>query len=331
MSNTCRTKWYFMGFNNQKLASFSLMILLCFGSLDDAAKAQNSNNLKLDPARVTWTDLSFQAKNFWVEVSTDVQLRSLAATELDNILPAASEGEPIKPLTAQAAEMTIHTSIEPRVRSAVTIDNRIWFNPTDASALGRIRLRRGEDDFKKMYRFTRRGVFRHQIEPKDKKEALLAPENWTQKSNNFYAYDAERLGCSGVTERSLPVYILSAVDISKIDYPISLCVFGKRQLHRVQLKAEGTHRVKADYYEKSPRKKVRVKKEVEALKIAFYAEPMKSDLTEPENFSFLGFHKDIAIYIDPASRIPVLATGVITGVGKVELKLREVGNKNPSD
>ena len=312
-----------MGFKKNHLAVFSLMLLLCFGFPDDATRAQSANELKLDPARISWTDLSFHAKNFWVEVSTDIQLRSLAASELDNILPVSPKGNPIKPQTPKVAEMTIHTTIDPKFRSPVTIYNRIWFNPTDASALGRIRLRRGEDDFKKMYRFTRQGVFRHQIEPKDKKEALLAPENWTNLSDNFYAYDPARLGCAGITERSLPIYILAAADRSQVDKPISLCVFGKRQLHHVRLRTEGKQRVKVDYFEKSQRKNVRIEKEVEALKIAMDAEPMESELPEPENFSFLGFHKDIAIYIDSTSRLPLKVSGIISGVGKVELTLHE--------
>ena len=316
------------GFKKNNLTVFSLMILLCFGSLDDAARAQSGDHFQLDPARISWTDLSFQAKNFWVEVSTDVQLRPLAASKLANVLPASPKGNPIKPLTPEAAEMTIHTSIDPKVRSAVSIDNRIWFDPTDASALGRIRLRRGEDDFKKMYRFTRQGVFRHQIEPKDKKEALLAPENWTHENDNFYAYNPAKLGCSGITERSLLIYILASADLSRVDHPISLCVFGKRQLHRVQLKAEGKQRIKADYYEKLPGKKVRVEKELEVYKIAVYAEPMESDLSEAENFSFMGFHKDIAIYIDPASRLLLKASGIISGVGKVDLTLHEAQLKS---
>jgi len=312
-----------MGFKKNNGTAFGLMILLCLASLDIAAQAQTGIALKLDPARISWSDLSFHAKNFWVEVSTDVRLRSLAASELDNVLPAASEGEPIKPLTAEAAEMTIHTTIDSSFRSPVSIYNRIWFNPTDASALGRIRLRRGEDDFKKMVRFTRQGVFRHQIEPKDKKEALLAPENWTRENNNFYAYDPARLGCAGITERSLPIYILAAADLSQMDRPISLCVFGKRQLHHVRLRTEGKQRVKVDYFEKSQGKNVRIEKEVEALKIAMDAEPMESELPEPENFSFLGFHKDIAIYIDSTSRLPLKVGGIISGVGKVELTLHE--------
>ncbi len=145
-----------MIFKTLNIAVFSLVILLCFASLDDAARAQSGDNLKLDPARVSWTDLSFHAKNFWVEVTTDIQLQSLEASGLEAVLLASPRGNPIKPATPQVSQMTINTTINPRFRSAVNIYNRMWFNPVDASALGRIRFRRGEDDFKKTYRFTDR-------------------------------------------------------------------------------------------------------------------------------------------------------------------------------
>jgi hypothetical protein len=178
-------------------------------------------------------------------------MRSLRASDLDAVLLASPQGIPIKPQTSSAAEMTINTTIDPRFRSPVKIHNRIWFNPTDASALGRARLRRGDDNFKKMYRFTEQGVFRHRIEPKNKKEASLEPEQWTDIKDSFYPYDLTRLGCPFVSERSLLVFILSAADFSRNNEPLSLCVFGKRQLHRVQLQKRGRYPLSVNYIEKT--------------------------------------------------------------------------------
>ena len=313
----------------QRIQTIILGALIVFyGAFPHPAQAQASSQLNLDAGRVRWTDLTFHATNFWVEVSTSIQLVSLPAAEVETLLLPSPKGDPVQPETPQLYQMTIHTTIDPKFRPSVNIFDRIWFNPSDAAALGRIRQRRGEDDFKKMYRFTRQGVFRHQIEPKDKKEALLAPENWTRRSDNFYAYDTAKLGCSGITERSLLIYILSAADISKTGNPLSLCVFEKRQLHRVQPRAEGKHPLKAAYFEKSSDKKIEIAKEVEAIKIALDAEPMESDLDEVENFSFLGLHKDIVVYIDPARFIPIRVTGTIPTVGNVELNLREARLKN---
>jgi hypothetical protein len=192
------------------IAIFLLILIFCNGIFFSSGWAQSVSHLKLDANRVPWTHLSFHTKNFWVEVSTDIQLRSLAASKLDAVLLESTQGTPIKPLTSETTQMTINTTIDPRFRSPVNIYNRIWFNPRDASALGRVRLRRGEDDFKKIYRFTEQGVFRHRIEPKDKGEARLEPDKWTDIKDTFYPYDPDRLGCAAISERSLLIYILSA-------------------------------------------------------------------------------------------------------------------------
>jgi hypothetical protein len=311
-------------FKKNNLGTFCLLILLGFGVLNRPTWAESLSHIKLDPTRVSWTHLSFHAKNFWVEVSSDIQMKSLRASGLKAVLLASPKGIPIKPQTPQINEMTINTTINARFRSPVKIHNRIWFNPTDASALGRVRLRRGEDDFKKMYRFTDQGVFRHRIEPKDKGEARLEPDKWTDIKDTFYPYDINQLKCPGVSERSVLIYILSAAAISQSNQPLTICVFGKRQLHRVQLRKEGTLPIKIDYIEKNQQAQTRKEGAVSANKFTITAQPMESQIEDAENFSFLGFHKDINIYIESSSGLPIQASGIIPTIGKADLKLREI-------
>ena len=307
---------------NQRFSIFAIIVMLCgLFAIHSSAGAQSISHLKLDTHRVPWSHLSFHAKNFWVEVSTDIQIDSRLTSDIDDVLLASPKGIPIQPQTSRINEMTINTIIDPRFRSPVKIHNRIWFNPADASALGRIRLRRGEDDFKKNYRFTEQGVFRHRIEPKNKKEAPLEPEQWTDVKDSFYPYEQTAMACPGVTERSLLIYILSAIDINKMNTPISLCVFGKRQLHRVQLKKRSIHPIRIDYIEKNQQSNIRKNEIIKAHKISVTAFPAVSDSKEPENFSFLGFRKDISIFIDPISQLPIQASGIIPTVGKTDLRL----------
>ena len=317
---------------NQRYSIIVILLMLCglFANCN-AARAQRNSDLKMDATRVPWTHLSFHAKNYWVAVSTDVQMKSRRASDLDAVLLASPKSMPIKPKTPQINELTINTTIDPRLRSPVKIYNRIWFNPTDASVLGRVRLRRGEDDFKKYYRFTEQGVFRHRIEPENKGETRLEPDKWTDIKDTFYPYDTNRLNCPIVTERSVLIYILSAAAFSRNDDPLSLCVFGKRQVHRVRLRKEGTLPIDFDYIEKSRQTENRKKGTVKAFKITMTVQPIESNLEDMENFSFLGFHKDITIYVEPTAGLPIQASGIIPTIGKAHLKLSEVRLKRQSD
>jgi hypothetical protein len=313
-----------MNLRQNHMGALCLTILLGFLSLISSAQAQTESHLRLNFYRVPWTHLSFHAKNFWVEVSTDIQLRSLAATELDAALLASPQGIPVKLKESQAAELTINTIIDPRFRSPVRIYNRIWFEPTDASALGRVRLRRGEDDFKKMYRFTEQGVFRHRIEPRVRREAKLEPERWTDVKDTFYPFDINQLKCPVVSERSLLIYLLSAVSISDVKGPVSLCVWGKRKLHRVQLRNEGILPIKVNYLEKNQQVEIRREDNILARKIAITAQPIERSSEEAENFSFLGLHTDITVYLEPNTLMPVQVSGIIPTVGRADLELANV-------
>jgi hypothetical protein len=51
---------------------------------------------------------------------------------------------------------------------------------------------------------------------------------------------------------------------------------------------------------------------------------MDSELKEAENFSFLGLHSNIVIYLEPGSRLPIQASGDIPTIGTTQLKLNEV-------
>ncbi|MEJ2731378.1 MAG: hypothetical protein P8185_23190, partial [Deltaproteobacteria bacterium] len=78
-----------MNLTRNKPGFFCLTILLGFLALISPAVAQSDFHLDLKPRRVSWSQLSFHAKNFWVEVSTEIQIRYLQASELDALLLAS--------------------------------------------------------------------------------------------------------------------------------------------------------------------------------------------------------------------------------------------------
>jgi len=307
------------------LLSFVLLISL-FGLGDDSNSswAQSYSQLGLDANRVPWAKLFYQAKNFMVDVTVDMHLESHSADEVKAALIESQQGAALPIPSEGAYKLTNNIIIDSIFQPPVKIANQVWFDPKDATALGRMRLRRGEDDFKKIYRFTQQGVFRHRIEPKDQQEAREDPEKWTDVRDTFYSYSLDQLGCVNASERLLLTYIVSAVEQLENNKPLFLCIFGKRQLFQVQLKSAGLHSVKIDYIEKKQQTEHRRQDEVEAHKILLESQPLKSDLEKVENFSFLGFHREIAFYVHPASRLPIQISGVIPRAGRVTVKLHEV-------
>jgi hypothetical protein len=214
----------------------------------------------------------------------------------------------------------------------VTLSNQVLFEPIQAAAFYRVRSRRGKDDIKRTYWFSRKGVHRLRTKPGNKGEASGDPVKWTDARTSFYPYDLTQLGCPQVTDPMLLIYLLSAAHMDKKGDSLSLCVFGKQQLHHLRIRVEGSHTLEVDYSENREEGKVRKKGKVDGLRVTFETQSIQSDPEDAENFSFLGFHKDITIDIDPELRIPLQVSGRIPTIGAVALKLSGVsmrGSKTP--
>ena len=288
-------------------------------------QAQSCSQINLDPNHVPWTQLSYKIKNFSAEVNVQVQMESLPTAEVEAALIKSPQGISDQVLwSPEPSRITVHYLVDSIFKPPVNTINQVWFNPKDATALGRIRLRRGDEDFKKVYRFTEQGVFRHQREPKDAQELLEQPDKWTDVQESFYAYNPVQLGCPNVTERLVLIYIVSAAELSESMQPLSFCVFGRRQLFHVRLKPDGFQSLKVDFLEKKQQSAIRRRGEVQALKITLEIQPLASDLKKVEDFSFLGFQEDIALFIDPLSKLPIQISGHISMVGNVTIRLNEV-------
>jgi hypothetical protein len=311
------------------LPSFVLIIILFgFAAGWNPVRAQSYSQLEFDAERVPWNHLFYQAKNFMVDVTVDMRLEFLSADKVETALIESRQGTALHIPGKGAFKLTADIIIDSILQPPVKVINQVWFDPGDGTALGRVRLRRGEDDQKKLYRFTQQGVFRHRMEPKDQHEAREAPETWTDVRDTFYSYNLDELGCVNVSERLLLTYIVSAVERWEENQPLFLCIFGKRQLFQVQLKSAGLHEVEIDFIEKKQQGEQQRQGEVKAHKILLVSRPLEADLEAVENFSFLGFQRDIVFFVHPESRLPVQISGVIPKAGRVTVKLQEVQLKD---
>ena len=285
---------------------------------------QSFDHLTLDPDRVLWSRLSFRAKRAVVDVKVDVRLASFSTAEFQSIWRTNPQSIPLPSPGQKVYNMNVNRVIDHIFSRPVTLSNQVLFEPVQAAAFYRVRLRYGKDEIKRTYWFSREGVHRLRTKPSNKGEASGDPAKWTDARTSFYPYDLTQLGCPQVTDPMLLIYLLSAARLDKKGDSLSLCVFGKQQLHRIRMRVEGLQTLEVDYSENREEGKARKKGKVDGLRVTLEAQPLHSDLKDAENFSFLGFHKDITIDIDPELRIPLQVSGRIPTVGAVTLKLSGV-------
>ncbi|MEJ2363508.1 MAG: hypothetical protein P8075_13675 [Deltaproteobacteria bacterium] len=289
--------------------------------------AQSFSRLKLDPHRVLWSDLSFGAQGTIVDLAIDIRLAPFPAAEFQAIWRTYPQSIQLPSVGREVYNLEVSRVIDYIFSRPVRLWNQVLFDPKQVSSLYRVRLRRGRDDIERAYWFSEEGVHRLRRMPKTKGETSLEPAKWTDVKTSFYPYAPARRECPQVIDPMLMIYLVSAAPIDKRGEVLTLCVFGKQQLHEVRLTYQRLENLEVDYFANSGEGRVHKKGKVDALRVTVESEPMVSGEKDAENFSFLGMQENIAIHIDPRLRIPLQVSGKIPTVGLVTLKVSEVKMK----
>jgi hypothetical protein len=294
-----------------------------FGWHGIAGAGKIASAFELNADRVLWNHLSYRAKKLLGKVKTEVHLKALPAKAVNELLIVDPAGEALQPSNASVLNLAVDSNISPLLGSDEIYKTRSWFEPHNAGALQRVRLRLGQDKWQKSYRFTKNGVFRIRKKPQDSREENLPLDQWTKIRNHFYPYGDGSTGCAQVLEPSALLYMVSAINFDTVQLPLSLCVFNKKQLHLVNVSVAETQHLKVNYFAKQGENQFRVDKGIDTIKISFQPRALAPKNKDPEEFSFMGLKGDFDIYIDKASRVPVQVSGKINTFGDVDIRLKE--------
>jgi hypothetical protein len=257
-------------------------------------------------------------------VETRIELSEQDTAEATAAAVAAGQGRPLETEATKLQRITIHTTITPAVGGAVALEKVFWFDPQRQNVLFGETCRTGQEEYLRRFRFTRQGVFRFRREPVSREEAGLSPPNWSDTKASFYAYAPRKWNCRQILAPSALIYFINKVNFSSPDLTPALCVFHKRQLYRVTLGSGGERAVSANYRKHSGREAVEVSQTVAAVRILLETAPLGDYGGEVEDFSFLGFKKDVELLFDPVARIPIMIGGHLPGLGHSVLELHSV-------
>jgi len=200
------------------------------------------------------------------------------------------------------------------------LENHAWLDPRDGTPLYLIRTRVGLDDYYQQFRFAQEGVFRRQREPGSAAEAAGPPESMSKIGEHFFAYPPGDERCHPVLETSTLIYLLSVAPAKMLLDLNPLCVFHKRQLHRVSLQNAPGESVGFDYLEKKGETETRRFGTAPARKIKIESRPIGSYRGEVEDF----FRDGIQLVLSLDGSLPLMASCDLSLIGGVEMRLKEI-------
>jgi hypothetical protein len=298
------------------LAVFAAVAGILADQVDAAGTASDGPEVRT----VAWSFLALQAERMGNRVDAEVWITALPAAGEQALFLPSPKGAPFCPHGQEVLKLSIRFRIHLMGRSPVRIENHVWFDPKDGTPLYLIRTRSGLDDYYQQFRFTQEGVFRRQREPASAVEALRPVETWTKVGEHFYAHPPNAENCHPILETSTLIYLLCDAAGYDPRSRSSLCVFHKRQLHRVSLQTETTETVDFDFLEKRGGGEARRSGKGPANRIQIESRPIGSYRGEVEDF----LRDGTLLYLSPDGRLPLMASCELPLIGRVEMKLKEI-------
>lgn len=271
-------------------------------------------------AEVSWSSFVLEAKGMSGTATAEVELEALsAATEVARFIDSTM-GRPLQPSGEKVHRLSLVTTVQLIGGRRMLLENRLWFDPRTNTPLYLERTRFGIKDYRQWFRFTAEGVFRLQQEPASAKEAGHPPESWTQHGKNFYPYPANRPDCPPIIETSQLISFAGSFAQEPNTAADPLCVFHKRQLHRVRLSPQPDRTIDVDYMETRGGDVLRRKGAVSARGVRITSRPIGSYRGEVEEF----FRDGGQLWGSAEERIPLAVSGEVPLIGRVEMRLKEI-------
>lgn len=275
------------------------------------------------PKGACWTGLTFNHSKMPVKLTVQIQIQS-PAPMTDGLLTRMGEGlsgssEPVKKMKLMAVDM----KAEGLSFFNEQYTENIWFDAEDGRAYRRIRWRKEGDPWVKIYSWTDNGVRRQKIQPASRDESKQAPIKWTQTTESFYPHPQNSVYSGAISDPTLLLYFFSVLEPQNLKSPFEICVFGKEQLHRLTCRLEKSLPMTVSFKIHSSSGVAGMNTAIKPLVFSVEAKSSASKDRKAETFSLLGLQKDIRIYLDPATHLPIRVSGRNSIYGELILDLSD--------
>lgn len=264
-----------------------------------------------DLSRLTWTELDFKAKKFFLSAHSEIRIGVRPATVVTEPDLDISRGEPRIPSMSSVLEIRIDSDAAGRKST-----ESVFFEPRHGTAFKRLKKRLGKKGYHKTERFTDEGVFLLRRAPQTKSEAELTRDDWSKVERFFHPFETGA-SCRNVTEPAVLFYLLSTGPLPE-DGAWQACVYSDERAIAIAIEPLGRERLEVDYEVLAAAETRRVEGKVEVWRLV--VRPRE----EEEGFEFLGLEGAVEVLIDAETRVPLRVEGRMGGLGKIAVKLERV-------
>ncbi len=269
-----------------------------------------------DPRRIGWSELRFEASKLGLSLESRLELRRMTAAEIRQRLIDPGTGEWLPAPSAGGWLLQLETEgLGKHSRLDLMLDSR-------GGALQRTQLetgRRHKDHRNRVLRFARDGVHVDSRKP-TKREVDAPSEEWSNCSD--WLLELPPLGADAVLGQATGLFFtLGAADLAEPGDRVTTYVLSKGRVMAVDLVVEARETIEVDLVEVDNGRSRRRNGELETLRVRVGGRGVEPQ-TRDTDFRFLGMRGDVRVFLDVATRAPVLIIGRVGWLGRAKVRLR---------
>lgn len=311
-----------MSSRSKRLITTCLLVVLCISHQPSNAQEHDKHGARFQETNF-WTSLQFASSTLLAKLKVEMFLDSAITQGTFSTL--ATDPPDGSTTIEHRSQLTVDFAVQSAFLGITRYRESTIFNKITLLPYQRIRVMdNGTEKWAKVYYWQENGVRRDKVLPADDREKKHSPEKWSRRIVSFYPYPQNSSNCETVSDPSLLLYLLSTGIGDKKQAPFTICVFGKKQLHRLSITQTRSTPLSVSYLSRSASQNITMTKETIPLTYTIAVEAIVPANEEPETFSFFGLHKDIRIAIDPDVRLPLRISGTNSSIGPLVLDLQEV-------
>jgi hypothetical protein len=269
----------------------------------------------LDPHRVAWRELHFEAHRLGIAAHIEIRL----------IAPTTARTDPPPSAQVGAGERSAVRGEGLWLESTTHLPGRTFLarerlDPWRAAAFEIIDTETGAKHHRKAYTLGDHGFALDLLEPASLTELMLDPERWTRHLTSVFSYPSSLGREPAVTGPAGLLYALAAGSVTTPGDSTIVNVLVQTQVERVTVAAEGVEPLQLDYEQVDGGHPTIVHAQVAALRLVAHSSPVV-DPSAPSAFRIFGLEGVVEILWDGQHRLPLEMSGQVKLLGHVEVRL----------
>ena len=267
------------------------------------------------PERIRWSELHFQARKLGFSIEAQLSLHHLSSADLSPALVQPTAGRWLEPPASGGWQLGLDTAgLGKRSQLSLLVDR-------DGRSLQRVQVERGrrlKDHHHRTHRFGDGSVHIRTFKPKAGEESS-EPKAWS----NLDDWVQELPGGIRPGQSTGLFYTLAAGDLNRPGDRLTTWVLAKNGVSEVDLEVEAREIVAVDFVEVDGAASRRRSESIPALRIRVSGSRLEDDEAD-SGFRFLGLRGNVYVFLDEATRAPLLITGRIGWLGRAQVKLERL-------